>query len=224
MSVTGAAPIDAEEQFRKYLDAFRFEGTKLGMFIAVYRYLYERRRDALAEMNMAPAFFQTVTSALRTVIIVWAHKLVVGGTVQEVSLRTFLTFVGENLDLFSTDAFRRRRQLAADDWRVREHEAPTIKDVRADRKRLSGLKAVPTLETHRNKYQAHFDPAYFLTPDALGNLAPLRWADLDEIRTVLAEILNRYSGAFNGEQFVFEPVNADDIQYVFEALRRFRES
>src|SRR5262245_22721928 len=107
----GAYRMDDDERFRAYRNAFRREVQRLRMFIAIYRYLQERRYDNLTELNLAPAFFQTVLTALRTGIVVWCHKLLVGGTRQEVSMHTFLNFAGQHLELFSTEEFRRRRGL-----------------------------------------------------------------------------------------------------------------
>lgn len=212
-----------EDRFVTFLEAFRREGHKFTMFTTVYRYLHERRHDSLDALNVAPAFFQTVLVALREVIIITAHKMVVGDRGGELSLKSFLTFVGSNLGLFSTEAYRTRQGFPANAWQVQRHEAPTLATVRADRRRLSTLGAVSSLRLLRNKYHAHFDPDFFVDPDRLGEAAPLRWQDLTDIRSTVEEILNRYSAAFNGNVFAFQSMNARDAEYVIDALRMWRQ-
>ncbi len=214
-------PIGAEDKFKAYLAAFRREVQRLGMFISLYHYLHERRHDRLEELNIAPAFFQTILTALRTGIIIWCHKLLIGGTEGEISMRSFLNFVGQNLFLFTTDAFRERRGLTQDAWQVKGHQAPTVQEVRLDRRRLNALTATESLRSLRNRFHAHFDEKYFLTPEVLVDEAPLRWNELDQIRSVIEDILNRYSVALDGNYFLFEPLNVLDVEHVIEALRRF---
>ena len=218
-----ASACDPEARFLDYLEAFRREGQRLIMFMTVYRYLHERRYDALDALNRAPAFFQTVLIALREAIILTAHKMIVGGRGDEVSLGTFLNFVGSNLALFSTEAFRARRGLTESGWQVRRHKAPSPSTVREDRRRLGRLAAAPSLRILRDKYHAHLDRDYFFEPGRLGDTAPLRWQDLTEIRSTVEEILNRYSAAFNGDVLAFEPMNALDVEVVIDALRAWRK-
>ncbi len=212
-----------EDQFLAYRTAFRREAQRLRMFIAIYRYLHERRYDRLAELNVAPAFFQTVLTALRTGIVIWCHKFIVGGSRQEVSLLTILTFIGAHLDLFSTEEFQRRRGLPADAWQIRQHEPPTSQVVRADRRRVTALSAIPSIRLLRNQFHAHFDPHYFLDPALLEHNLTLTWTDLTAIRDVIEDILNRYSVAFDGDRFVFEPLNEFDVEHVMEALRLYAD-
>lgn len=211
--------LDPEARFLDYLQAFRREGQRLVMLMAVYRFLHEQRHDNLDALNVAPAFFQTVLIALREAIILTAHKMVVGGRGDEVSLGTFLNFVSANLGLFSTEAFRTRRKLKENAWQIRRHQAPTPEAVRGDRRRLTRLTVVQSLKILRDKYHAHFDRDFFFEPARLGESAPLRWQDLMEIGSTVEEILNRYSAAFDGNVLAFEPMNALDVEHVIDALR-----
>jgi hypothetical protein len=214
---------EVETAFRAYRTAFRREAQRLGMFVALYRYLHECRHDRLEELNLAPAFFQTVLTALRSGIVAWSHKFLVGGSRQEVSMGTFLNFTGQHLVIFGTEAFRERRGLAVDAWQVRNHIAPTTEAVRLDRRRLAALTALPSLRVLRDKFHAHFDPQYFLRPEELDEAAPLTWGELTEIRRVIEDILNRYSVAFDGDHFVFDPLNQLDVEHVITALHEHRE-
>jgi len=210
-----------EDQFPAYRTAFRREAQRLRMFIAIYRYLHERHYDRLAELNVAPAFFQTVLTALRTGIVIWCHKFIVGGTRQDVSLHTILGFVGANLPLFSTEEFQRRRGLPTDAWQLRQYIPPTSQGVRVDRRRVSALSAIPSIRLLRDQFHAHFNPRYFLEPAHLEHHITLTWTELTQIRDVIEDILNRYSVAYDGDRLIFEPLNQFDIEHVMDALRLY---
>ncbi len=70
---------DIDSEFRRLLSAFRRQVQTLVMVLNMYRYLHERRADYLDELNLAPAFFQTVFVALRTTWVIRGHSLLTGG-------------------------------------------------------------------------------------------------------------------------------------------------
>lgn len=217
-------PDQRDAKFRELLSAFRREVQGLVMVLNTYRYLQERRVDYLEELNRAPAFFQTVFVALRTTWVVRSYSLLAGTSREAGTITKFLKFVGENLDLFSKEAFLKRRVLPHGGWQGERHRAPTAKSVRLDIERVNRLKAIKGLKTQRHKYYGHLDPEYFMDPGFLLNSAPLDWGDLEKIQSVLTDILNKYSEAFDGEEFIFKPENMFDVQNILDALRRERTS
>ena len=64
-----------EKTFEQYREGLKQEGMRLACFIRVFRLLHERRSDRLDELNIAPSFFQTVTDALFSAIVLWIDKL-----------------------------------------------------------------------------------------------------------------------------------------------------
>ena len=190
------------------------------MALNTYRYLHERQGDYLKELNVAPAFFQTVLVALRTTWVVRSYSLLVGGSSEEFTINKFLAFVRDNVDLFSKEAFLKRRSLPYSGPLGERHTAPTAATVRIDSRRVNGLSAIKSLKLQRHKFYAHLDPEYFSNPDLLARSAPLEWGELTQIQEVLTDILNRYSEAFDGELYAFEPQNMHDVQKILDALRR----
>jgi HEPN superfamily AbiU2-like protein len=209
-----------DSQFRELLVAFRREVQTLVMVLNTYRYLHERRGDFLNELNLAPAFFQTVLVALRTTWVIRGYSLLIGGDKDEFTMKRFLGFVGANLELFSKEAYLRRRSLPYFGWQAEKHEAPTKETVRTDRRRIERLRANTSLRVLRQKFYGHFDPEYFFEPEQLGDAAPLPWDDLREIEEVLTDVLNRYSRAFDGEFYAFKPSNMLDFQNILDRLRQ----
>src|SRR2546428_400411 len=211
-----------EARFRELLTAFQREVQALVMVLNTYRHLHERHADYLNELNVAPAFFQTVLVALRTTWVVRSYSLLVGGSREEFTITKFLGFVRDNLDLFSKEAFLRRRSLPYGGPLGERHKAPTADTVRMDSRRVNRLTAIKSLKLQRHKFYGHLDPEYFSNPDLLTRSAPLEWGELTQIQDVLTDVLNRYSEAFNGELYSFEPENMLDVQKILDALRRDR--
>lgn len=213
-----------ERQFEKYRAAFRREGQRLVVYVGILRYLHERRRDRLAELNIAPSFFTAVIDSLLRAVVVLAHNLLIGGSESAVSLRTFLRFVSDHREeLFTSEAWARRRGVPADHEWLEGRTFPTAATVRADRKRVTALaEGSHALNLLRNKGIAHFDPEYFTSPSKLRKAAPIRWSDVNAVCAVFAEMLNKYTTAYDGNSLEFKPMNMLDVEHVIEALRQFR--
>ncbi len=136
-------------------------------------------------------------------------------------MKRFRRFVEDHLELFSQESFLRRRSLPHFGWQAERHVAPTRETVRQDRRRIERLRAKANLKEQRHKFYAHLDPEYFFEPDRLSETAPLDWGDLRDIQKALTDIFNRYSRAFDGEFYAFEPQNMFDFE---EILRRLRQT
>src|SRR5207249_4183276 len=190
--------------------ALQREGQRLIIFMAVYRRIHERRHDRLDALNLAPAFFQSVLASLHITIVVRAHALFNGGGGNEESLRTFLNFVSRNIELFSLDQLAARKGWPLDSENMRHRRAPTVATIREDRKTIDRIESLKHIATLRHKLHAHLDAEYFIDPAKAAHAAPLRWADLTELRTTLVGIVNRYSSAYDANTLVFEPLNIHD--------------
>lgn len=82
---------ETEKKFEEYRLYLKEEAALLASFVALYRKLHERRADRFLEMNIAPAFFQIVTEALISGIILWVGKLLYKS--EERGIYNFLSFV-----------------------------------------------------------------------------------------------------------------------------------
>lgn len=185
----------------------------------VYRRLHERRADRLDEMNLAPAFFQTVTDGLFSAIVLWVDKLF--GEHAERGLHNFLTFVEYHRDMLSIEALKLRRGYPDGHWML-DREKIDFKAVEEDRQRLRSFPALQSIRIRRDKFHAHFDKEYFFDRKRLGDDAPLRWSDLEEALSLVKDILNRYSAAYDGNLYDLEPLNASDLDDLLEELHKAR--
>lgn len=189
----------------------------LASFIALYRRLHERRADRFAEMNIAPAFFQVVTVALSSSIILWADKLL--NKHSERGILNFLTFIEHNRDIFAIEELKRRKNYPDGHWML-DREPITFENIKEDRKRIQSLEFLPNIKTRRDKFYAHFDKKYFFDRESLAEDAPLEWGDFENMIDIISDIFNRYSAAYDGQLFSFRPININDIDYLLNRLHK----
>jgi hypothetical protein len=208
-----------ELKFEEYRQQLREEAVRLACYVRVYRRLHERRQDRLAEMNLAPAFFQTVTDALFSAIVLWVDKLC--DERSERGLHNFLTFVEHHQDILSIDALKRRRSYPDGHWML-NREKIDLRAIQEDRERIRTFAPLQSFRLRRDKFHAHFDKEYFFDRGRLGDDAPLSWNDLEETVALMKDVLDRYSTAYDGDIFVLEPMNASDLDHLLEELHRAR--
>ena len=208
--------------FEQYRESLMEEGKRLARYVRVFRLLHERRADRLEELNTAPAFFSTVTDALFSAIVLLVNKLFDKSSQR--GLHNFLKFIEYHRPIFSIDAQKRRRGLVDDDWRL----SSGVEYGTAERRRLAitEFEALKSFKLRRDKFHAHFDKDYFFFPDRekIAKEAPVQWSDLDGAMELLDEIMNRYSGIYDGQLVHLEPLNISDLNYLLDRLRRAREA
>ncbi len=208
-----------EEKFKQYRNYLNVEAKRLATYVRVFRLLYERRSDRLVEMNIAPAFFYIVTDALFSSIVLWIDKLLAKDS--ERGIWNLLIFVEYHLPIFSTEAFKRRRNLPDGHWLLNRREID-LSTIEQDRSAIEGFAALKDIRLRRDKFQAHFDKMYFFDRDRIAKEAPLNWPDLDRALEIVADVLNRYSAAYDGEVAHLEPLNAGDLNYLLDRLHKAR--
>jgi hypothetical protein len=208
-----------EEKFEEYREHLILEANRLGSFIYLYRRLNERREDRLDEMNIAPCFFQIIFSALFSVIIIWTEKLFSCNS--ERGVINFLSFVENNINMFEISQLQKRKNYPNDHWML-NRDPITIETIKEDRKKIETLISLPNFKLRRDKFHAHFDKEYFFNRSALGNDAPIKHSDLDEIIELMKDILNRYSSAYDGNVYSLEYMNINDIDQLLNIVHKYR--
>src|SRR4051812_26898967 len=161
-----------ERKFDEYRDRLHDEVSKLATYVRIFRRLHERQVDRIDEMNIAPAFFQLATDALFSVIVIWIDKLFDerGGA----GFFNFLTYVEYNRVSLSVAELQRRQQYRDGHWML-NRESITLEDINNHRRQIRELEALPNFTLRRDKFQAHFDKAYFFERGRLATEAPLTW-------------------------------------------------
>jgi len=205
-----------EKMFEQYRDSLKQEAARLACFIRVYRLLHERRADRLDELNIAPSFFQTVTDALFSAIVLWVDKLFAQDSQR--GLYNFLKFVEHHRPILSIEALKHRRGLPDSHWLLERAESVEYGTVEADREAITDFEPLKSFRLRRDKFHAHFDKHYFFDRAKIAEEAPLKWSDLDKAMELFKDILNRYSAAYDGQVFHIEPLNVDDLSYLLDRL------
>ena len=211
----------AEEKFEEYRKYLLSEAERLINYICVYKRLHERQKDRLEIINISPAFFQTVIDSLFSVIVIWVDKLFCEKS--ERGLWNFLTFCEHNRKIFEISELKRRRNYPDGHWML-DREAITFESIQKDKEKIKNVEALPSFKLRRDKFHAHFDKEYFFERSKLGEDAPLKWKDLDQVVELVKDIINSYSASYDGNVHALKPVNINDIDNILDQLHRFKKS
>ncbi|GJL69326.1 MAG: hypothetical protein NPIRA06_19610 [Nitrospirales bacterium] len=211
---------DIERKFEEYRHFLVYEATRLASFVALFRKLHERRGDRLEEINIAPAFFQVVTEALLSGIVLWVDKLF--DEHGKRSIFNFLTFVEYNRDILTVEQIKRRKSYPDGHWMLNRNPI-TLETVKEDRERIQRLTCLQNFKTLRDKFYAHFDKEYFFDRERMREMAPT-WGDLDEVVEVISQVINRYSVAYDGQEFSLQLANINDLDSLLNRVYRCRKT
>ena len=211
---------EAEQKFEKYREYLLREAERLISYIYVYKRIHERQKDRLEIINISPAFFQTVIDSLFSVIVIWVDKLFCEKS--ERGLLNFLTFCEHNRKIFEISELKRRRNYTDGHWML-NREQITYKSIQEDKQRLKDVESLPSFKLRRDKFHAHFDKAYFFDRKKLGEDAPLKWKDLDQIIEIMKDIINGYSASYDGNVHVLKPININDLDNTLDLVYRLKK-
>jgi len=212
---------ETEKEFEEYRLHLRSEASRLVCYVALYQKLNERRTDRLEEMNLAPAFFSTVTDALFSAIILWVDKLF--DEKGQRGIFDFLAFIENNRSILAIEQLKRRRNYPDGHWMLDRDEI-TTEQINADRERIKNLDCLKSFEIRRDKFHAHFDKDYFFDRDRLADEAPIKWGDFKKVIEVLSDIINNYSAAYDGNLFELAPMNVNDLDFLLDRLHKYNDS
>ena len=211
---------EIEKKFEEYRHYLVYEATRLTNFVALFRKLHERRGDRLEEINIAPAFFQMATEALLAAIILWVDKLLKERG--ERGIFNFLSFIESNLSILEVEQLKRRKNYPDSHW-MRSRDPITLETVKEDRERIQRLTCLQNFKTLRDKFYAHFDKEYFFDRERMREMAPT-WGDLDEVVEVISHVINRYSVAYDGQEFSLQLANINDLDSLLNRLYSCRKA
>lgn len=210
---------DSEKKFEEYRNSLWQELRRLTSYVRIYIRINQRSGDRLDEINIAPHFFFHIQDALLNSIILWVDKLF--DNKSERSLENFLKFVENHRNLFAYEERNRRQEYSSDrNWTV---EDITFEVIKSDSQKLRDIKSLPSFKFVRDKFTAHFDKQYFFNKAQIPHKAQISWPDdFDECIALGREILNRYSIAYDGQDFEINDSEAHDIDNLLDSLHHYR--
>jgi len=211
---------EAEEKFEQYREYLLSEAERLSDYIYVYKHVYERQKDRLEIMNISPAFFQTIIDSLFSVIVIWVDKLFCEKS--ERGLFNFLKFCEYNRKIFKISELKRRRNYPDGHWML-NREPITYQTIQEDKQKIRDVESLPSFKLRRDKFHAHFDKEYFFDRSKLGEDAPLKWPDIDQIIETMKNIINGYSASYDGNVYALKPVNINDLDNLLDQLYQLKQ-
>ncbi len=188
--------IEFEEHFNKYRKNLRQEIHRFIDCASILRQISESTATYQHEMNFAPSFFQNVEAALFTTIVLWADNIF--DEHGQCGIFNFLTFIEHNRKWITVEELKLRRNYTDDHWTLKNHEPITFKSIEIHRNKIKSLTVLNSFEIRRDKFHGHFDKKYFFDKSIFNKIAPITWDQLDEVGKMMEDILNFYSGEFDG--------------------------
>ena len=207
-----------DKQFDEYRTYLQFEVARFMDYVAVYRCIDARKADRLETLNLAPAFFRVVESAVFTGIILWADKLF--DEKGERGFFNFLLFVEHNIKWLSIAKLQRRRNYPDNHWMLKDRTPITFDSINEDRRKIREIEVLKSIRLRRDKFHGHFDKDYFYDRDRLAAEAPIRWQDLGAAETLMVQLVNDYSVDFDGNMYAKNTINIDDLDVLLDYAHR----
>ena len=211
---------ETEKKFEEYRHYLNYEATRLASCVNLFRRLDQRSVDRLEEINIAPAFFKITTDALFSTVILWVDKLF--DERGERGIFNFLMFIENNRNILAIEQLKRRKNYPEGHWML-NRDPITLDMINGDRRYIQNLDCLQNFTTLRDKFYGHFDKEYFFDRERMANEAPT-WGDFEKVITVISDVINRYSAAYDGQLFVLEPENINDLDYLLDRLHTCKKS
>lgn len=211
--------VAAEQEFSRYHSRLRSEINTANWHFAIWKYVRKIKNDYLYELNQAPAFFGLTRDAHLLSTLMRINKFF-DRRREHLSIRNFLDFVEENLDIFSKQAFakRLRQQGRYDAYFVQGHAEITPQKVEQDREKVNQL-PVSHIRAWRNKVLAHIETASVLRDINIMKEYPVKSGQIDDVINTLHAMLNDYSVAYDGITWEKDLALEHGIQTIVDAIR-----
>lgn len=217
-----------QEQFLIYINRLRDELDTAYTYYEIAKSLREFRHTRRLEFGEALTFFQ-VTQAANLFATVIAICRFIDERNDSLQLHSFFELVRNNLVLFTTSAYENRlRDKGRDEEDIKHwaqlHVEITGQMVDGDEAKVKSM-PVTNLVRWRHKKLAHIDKDKVLKKIDLMTENPVTVKEIDDILTTLDEILNRYTGAYDGVSCkIGLPTAKPQIEYVMDAISFYRQS
>ncbi len=135
-------------------------------------------------------------------------------------LRSWLTTIKENLNLFDKDQFRERlRNNPFVDSLAQHPRKPNLQTLDEDIRSCSNEDAlVRTLTVRRGSGIAHRSAKLVVADLNISDNYPLTYSDVDTLLDRAINILNRYTELFSADIYSTTVVGNKDFQYIFKCV------
>lgn len=217
-----------DERFLAYHDKLRDELNKAYTHYEIVKSLRENRSGRRAEFNEALTFFSVTIDANLFMTVMSVNKFIDSHR-DSLHLDIFFEFIRNNLNLFSTSAYKKRLLDKGLDSEDCEHWGKLHTDITAevvdqDKVKVESL-PVHNLKVWRDKKLAHIEKNLVTKNVDVMKVNPVTIQEIDKVIITLHEILDRYRIAYDGVQWMLGlPPAKPQIEYVMDAISFYRQS
>lgn len=210
---------DQEETFVKYHRTLRQGLNNASWHFSIWKYLRKLTTTHLHELNQAPAFFGLTMNAHYFAALMSINRFF-DKQERHLSIRKFLDFAEQNIDIFSNKAFeaRMRKQGTFGDRVMKQHAEITSEKVEQDRKKVNDL-PVGNIRRWRNKIFAHTEAESVRQQINVMREHPVKVKQVDDIINTLDDILNDYLLAYEAGTWLKDLSFETGLQWVMDSIR-----
>jgi hypothetical protein len=219
MNVSNYVSINIEETFEKYHQELRGELNNANWHFTIWKYLQELRGTHLKELNQAPSFFGLTIYAHLLAALVRINKFF-DKNEKHLSIRKFLDFIEQNLDIFSNEAFeaRMRKKDRYESYIIKDHIEITHQKVRQDRRKIRDL-PLASIRRWRNAVLVHIEAERVLRSIDIMKKYPVKQRQIDDIINTLDDMLNEYLVAYDASTWAKDLPIKYEIKGVVHAIQ-----
>lgn len=213
--------LKAEEEFSRYHKRLRNELNRAYWHFRLLDRFKEIQKDYGRELNQAPAFWGlTINAHVFSVLTRLNNFFGKEAKKSHLHMRSFLEFIKENLDIFSSEAFERRmRKVNRYDQLAKDYNSEiTTEKVNRDIQKLSSL-PISSLKAWRNKILSHIDKNATAQNIDIAKRNPVKMKHIAEIIETLHEMLNEYSLAYDFSTHSKDLTVERGLQYILDAVK-----
>ena len=227
--MTTTKTLTPDERFIIYHDRLRDGLNTAFTHYEIAKSLREFSHTRRSEFIEALTFFQVTIDANLFAAVMTINRGFIDRRDDCLQLDGFFELVKANLDLFSTEAFKKRQadkgksQEDIEHW-ARLHVEITDQMVCEDEVRLKSA-PIDNLKSWRNKKLAHIDKRQAMKKTSVIKAKPITVKEIDDILTTLDEILNRYRVAYDGTSWrIGLPPVRYEMDYLMDGIEFYRRS
>ncbi len=200
------------KKFNIYIEKLCDDILYIRSTFELYINIYNKKKLYNKEMNIAPAFFQTIIPALLESSIMSLARLYKGSN-NEVTITSFLNFLEQNKCIFyNTDGSKRNLKSTNNIEEVIKKDKEIVESNKSKIDKLSYV---------RDKKFAHNDKKYYFKDIDVFKQTNLTIKEIRELIDMSEEFINHFSVEFNGCYNILEPENIFDIDNIFEILSEY---
>lgn len=217
-----------DERFLAYYDKLRDELNTAYTYYEISKTLREIKSTRHAEFSEALTFLSSTLNATLFSTVMSINRFIDSHR-DSLHLDVFFKFIRNNLNLFSTTAYKKRLldkgmdSADCEHW-VKLHTDITAEMVDQDKAKIESL-PVHNLKVWRHKKLAHIERNLVTKNVNIMKVNPVTIQEIDKILITLHEILDRYRLAYDGVQWILGlPPAKPQIEYVMDAISYYRQS